>query len=529
MAYHTNLYLLVFLPIVLILYQMAPQKARWKVLLFSSYTFFFMISGKLVLYLMGTTLFTHYIGIWLTWLDIRCDKELETLPKEERSERKKQYKKQQKRVVTGGILVLLGILAYLKYYNFFAQNMGRIFQKLGSDYGLPVQNLLIPIGISFYTLQAISYMVDVYWKKIPAERHLGKLALFLGFFPQIMEGPICLYSDTAEALWKCESLKENNLSQGFLRILWGLFKKMVIADRLYLVVQGVFEYYEEYSGVVVAAAAVAYTVQLYMEFSGCMDIVIGSGKLFGVTMPENFRQPFASRSASEFWRRWHITLGIWFKTYVFYPVSVSHLVKKWNQFGKKHLNKYVTKLGISALALFPVWLCNGLWHGPRWSYIFYGMYYFVVLMAEVALEPLKKRILDKWNLREEAWYWKIPQILKTWVIIFTGELFFRANGIAVGFKMFFSIFSNFELQNLWNGTFFKFKLDMADYMIIFIGCAIVAIVGGLKEKNVIIGERLSNLKLPVRWCVYYSLILAVIIFGAYGEGYLPVELIYAGF
>lgn len=155
--------------------------------------------------------------------------------------------------------------------------------------------LLLPIGISFYTLQAIGYMADVYWEKIPAERHLGKLALFLGFFPQIMEGPICSYSSTADTLWKCSPLTGANLSKGSIRIFWGLFKKMIIADRLYVIVCAVFDHYENYSGVVVVAAAVAYTVQLYMEFSGCMDIVIGSGRLFGVELPENFPSAFCIR------------------------------------------------------------------------------------------------------------------------------------------------------------------------------------------------------------------------------------------
>ena len=152
-----------------------------------------------------------------------------------------------------------------------------------------------------------------------------------------------------------------------------------------------------------------------MEFSGCMDIIIGSGKMFGVTLPENFRQPFFSKSAAEFWRRWHITLGVWFKTYVFYPVSVSGIVKKWNKFGKKHCGKYLTKLGISALCLFPVWICNGLWHGARWSYIFYGMYYFVILLAEVAVEPLRDNILEICHLDKNA----LPcyNILKTLNII----------------------------------------------------------------------------------------------------------------
>ena len=259
-------------------------------------------------------------------------------------------------------------------------------------------------------------------------------------------------------MWEGRPVKASNLSDGCVRIFWGLFKKMIIADRLYVPVQVIFESYTDYSGVSVAVAAIAYTVQLYMEFSGCMDIVIGSAKLFGITLPENFKQPFASKNAAEFWRRWHITLGVWFKTYVFYPVSLSSVVKKWNRFGRKHLNKYITKIGVSALALFPVWFFNGLWHGRRWSYIFYGMYYFIILLGSIIVEPLRNKVLKACHINENVFWFKSLRIIKTWIIIFTGELFFRANGLRAGIHMFLSIFKNFEIRDLWNGTFLELGL-----------------------------------------------------------------------
>ena len=529
MAYHTSIYLFVFLPVVLLAYQLTPKKLRWMTLLFSGYVFFWTISGKLVLYLIGTTLFTHYIGVWMSWMKLQCETAVSGLSREEGNIVKKRYKQKEKWILAGGILGLLSLLAYLKYYNFFAKNINIIMGIMGGSCLLQTKELLLPIGISFYTLQAIGYMADVYWGKIKVEQHPGKLALFLGFFPQIMEGPISMYSQTADALWEGMPLSGENLSKGSVRILWGLFKKMIIADRLYVLVQAIFEHYENYHGVMIAAAAVAYTVQLYMEFSGCMDIIIGSGRMFGITLPENFHQPFASKSAAEFWRRWHITLGVWFKTYVFYPVSVSSLVKKWNKFGRAHLGKYLTKLGVSAMALFPVWICNGLWHGARWSYIFYGMYYFTILLLEVAVEPLKNKAVKTFRINEETWYYKSLQILKTWFIIFTGELFFRANGLWAGLQMFVSMFHDFEIQKLWDGTLLTLGLDKADYLVIAAGCMVVAIVGMIKERNLLGDAGITKLSLPVRWALYYGLILAVVILGAYGIGYQQVDMIYAGF
>ena len=331
MAYQSLVYGFVFLPLCLLVYQIAPQKWRRRVLLAFSYLFFWLLSGKLIVYLLGTTVFVHCIGIWLEWLRSEQKTALASTERCEKKRIKGIYQKKSRRVLAFGVLLLLGTLAYLKYYNFFAGNLNGIFGS-ALPFTLEEKNILMPVGISFYTLQAIGYLADVYWGKIRAEEKLENTALFLAFFPQIMEGPICRYSDTAGTLYSGKPLEIDNLTDGYIRIFWGLFKKKVIADRLAIGVDAIFGNYTSYSGAMTVFAAAAYTVQLYMEFSGCMDIIIGSGQLFGVKLPENFRQPFAAQSAAEFWRRWHITLGTWFKTYIFYPVSMSGPVKKWNQY-----------------------------------------------------------------------------------------------------------------------------------------------------------------------------------------------------
>ncbi len=508
MAYQSMVYGFAFLPLCLAAYQIAPQKWRRRVLLGFSYLFFWLLSGKLIVYLLGTTVFVHCMGIWLDSI---------------RSEKKKA-----RRVLTFGILVLLGVLAYLKYYNFFVENVTGIFGN-ALPFTLAEKKILMPVGISFYTLQAIGYMADVYWGKIRAEEKLEKTALFLAFFPQIMEGPICRYSDTCDALYSGRPLEAENLTNGYIRIFWGLFKKKVIADRLAIGVDAIFGNYTSYSGFMVAFAAVAYTVQLYMEFSGCMDIIIGSGQLFGVTLPENFRQPFCAQSAAEFWRRWHITLGTWFKTYIFYPVSMSAPVKRWNQYGRKHFGKYVTMLGTSAMALFPVWLCNGLWHGARWSYIFYGMYYFTLILAGIAVEPVRDRILQVFHISERSVGLKFMRIAKTWLIIFTGELFFRADGLRAGIYMFRSMFRNFDLGNLTDGSLLELGMTKADLIAVVVGCVAVAVVGFIKERGTNVRISLDRKPVFMRWSFYYVLILAVIVIAAYGDGYQAVDMMYAGF
>lgn len=509
MAYHRAIYLFLFLPAVLCTYQLAPQKWRWKVLLGYSYLFFWFISRELILFFIGTTIWTYGVGQILSISDMS--------------------KKRKRAVLTMGILLPLGILVFRKYSPWFAETVNGLMGVTDTSDGLPVIRWALPIGISFYTLQAIGYMVDVYWGKIRPERHPGKLMLFLSFFPQIMEGPICSYASTADSLWAGESIQEENLRDGCVRILWGLFKKMVIADRLYLLVKTIFEGYEKYGGIVVIAGAIGYTIQLYMEFSGTMDIILGSGRMFGVRYPENFKQPFCSRSASEFWKRWHITLGTWFRTYIFYPVTTSSALKKWNRYGRKHVGSYLTKVVTYACGLFPVWLCNGLWHGARWSYLFYGMYYFVLILAGIIIEPVRDRLLVLFHIEKKSVWLKRAQILKTWCIIFVGELFFRADGLKQGLTMFANIFRKFQPEQLWDGTLLTLGLDRTDYLVIAAGCVIAAAVGSMKERKADLLERLSKLRLPARWCVYYGLIFGILIFGAYGAGYLQVDLIYAGF
>lgn len=521
MDYHSPMYLFLFLPAALLTYQIVPKKWRGYTLIGFSYLFFWMISEKLLIYLVAATLLTHHIGIWIEYL--------KGLEKGADSEAKEKLRRQKKAALMVGIISIVGILVILKYYNFFVRNVSSLSNILSVEAPFVEKNIILPIGISFYSLQAIGYILDVYWNKIHADSSLQKTALFLGFFPQIMEGPICRYSDTSETLYKMDSLKLDNIVEGGLRIIWGLFKKMVIADRLSVVVSVLFGHYEEYSGLMIIVAAVSYTVQLYMEFSGSMDVVIGSGRMFGIILPENFRQPFFAKTSTDFWRRWHITLGIWLKNYIFYPVSISWIVKKWNRFGRKHMGKYLTRVGTSALALFPVWFCNGIWHGPRWSYLFYGCYYFSFIMLGIIFEPVRNKIIQTLHINPKALYYRVFQTIKLLSIVFTGELFFRADGLKAGVKMFLSIFRNFQTSVLTDGTLLNLGLDAMDYWVVGIGIIIVLFLEIAKENGVPIIQETRELSLPVRWGLYYGLIFAVIIFGAYGEGYQVVDLIYAGF
>lgn len=527
MNYNSILYLFIFLPIVLLFYQLVPQRHRWKVLLFASYLFFFSISGYLLVYLIISTVSIHYIGIWFSY----CKKNYIEMRNttDDKKALKLAYTKKHRRILWFGIGIQFGFLLVLKYSNFFDVNINSILKLFSSPVLLPEIKFALPIGISFYTLQAVSYLVDIYYEKIEADDNLGRLALYLSFFPCIMEGPICRYSQTAEALFQGKSVEYKNLTYGSQKIIWGLFKKLIIADRLNMLVNKIFDQPNHYSGIIIVIGAVFYTFQLYADFSGCIDITIGTGEIFGVTIPENFRQPFFSRTASEFWRRWHITLGTWLKDYIFYPISLTKFVKNLGRSSREKFGKHIGQIIPMSVALLGVWICNGLWHGTGWNYIFFGMYYFTLILLGNLFEPLLLKITAALKINRDSVLYRTFQAVKMLIIIFTGELFFRANGLGRGLSMFQSIFTGFSFNAFTDGSILKLGLSMKDFIAVVLGLVAVLIVGILHEKGISIREKIACQNIFLRWGILYAAILLVIIFGAYGDGYIPAKLIYAGF
>lgn len=528
-SYFSLGYFVVLLPLTILAYALTPKAVRRFVLLISSYAFFYAISGKLLVYLLVSTFSVHHIGLWLSSVQNDCEKALAGAEKAEKKGIKATYLTRQRWVLAFGVLFHLGILVVLKYSAFFTTNMNAMFSAFGSGFRLRVPSFMLPIGISFYTMQAVSYLFDVYRKKCPADRNLLRVAMYMSFFPQIMEGPICRYEDTAEQIYSAPSIKWNNLIFGGQRILYGLLKKMVIADRLNLFINNVFTNYTNYDGFVIALAAVCYTVQLYMDFSGAMDVVCGSGQIFGVRMPENFKRPFFSKNISEFWTRWHITLGTWFKDYLFYPLSMSKPLKKLTSAARKKLGNHFGPLCSGAIALFCVWLMNGLWHGAGWNYIFFGMYHFVLILSGNICEPYIVKLTELLHIKRNGRLYTGFRIFKTTVLVCVGELFFRAVSLKAGLVMVKRIFTHFTFAKLANGSLFTFGLDRQDYCIVLIVLVGIFIISLLQERGVGIRAWIAKRNIAVRFLIWYVLIMSIVIFGAYGVGYVPVDPIYAAF
>lgn len=547
MLYYELIFGGVFLPFTMIAYQICPKRFRWVLLLLASIGFYFSFSIKLTIYVVITATLTYATGMILEKIAGKRQKALDDLKsvpnsendesktnstkslKEEKAAVRARYQTKLRLVFYAGVLIILGILLYLKYYNFFAENVNLIAGATEDAPVLPLKTLLLPLGISFYTMQAISYMTDIYWGKLEAQRNPFKLLLFLCFTPTIIEGPIALYRDMKDKIYVGDPIDPDNVIRGYTRFIWGVMKKLVIADRLYPAVTLLFDPTHETKGFEVVAAAVIFTIMEYMDFSGCMDMVIGIGCIFGIDLPENFRQPFLARNASEFWRRWHISLGVWFKTYIFYPVSMSTISKKWGKFARGRVNKHLSMVVTSAIALFPVWICNGIWHGPKWTYIFFGVFYLIVLLLELLFEPLGDKILKLFHTTKENKIVNVIRILKTWVIIFAGELFFRADTLREAFRMIKDIGVGFTLKLPWGEDGTLWYLDRYDWIIVIVMLVVVGIINILREKDIDVMKALLKKPLVLRWALILALLLVLTIFGCYGPGYEEVDLIYAGF
>lgn len=522
-------YLLGFLPLSLIIYALVPQKAKKYCLLLESYAFFWLISGKLIVYLLLSTLTVHYFGLWLDRISGQQAKAIEGLDKEAKKAIKKTFASKRKNVVLFAAFLHIGFLLILKYTGFLATNINFVLDKIGVSSGLEVPNYLLPIGISFFTMQAVSYILDVYNGVTKADENLLRLALFMSFFPQIVEGPICRYNQTAEALWNVKQIEYNNLTMGLQRILYGLMKKWVVADRLNMIVREAFADATIYEGGILAIAGVCYTVQLYMDFSGTMDAVIGTAQIFGIKMPENFARPFFSKTISEFWTRWHITLGTWFRDYLFYPLTSTDRLKKLTSKARKKIGNFYGPLLAGSIALFCVWFCNGLWHGSAWQFIFFGLYHFVLILTGSLIAPPVAWLNKKLHINPNWFWYKGLQMIRTIFLVIIGEIIFRADGFKAAVITLKKIFTEFTFKTINTDATKLIKFDKYDIIITVVALLIVLTVSILNEKGIVIREVLAKQNIVVRWVCIYLFILFIVIFGAYGFGYVPLDPIYAQF
>ena len=460
----------VFFIILVICYYAVPKKLRWGVLLLSSLAFYVWSVPYLIGYLLFSAVTTYLYGKWA-----------------------EKHKEHGKAVLALVILANLAVLLTVKFAS------------------LAGISILAPIGISFYTLQVIAYCVDVYKGKTEAQSNFFKYLLFVSFFPQILQGPIPRYNQLKSQLFEGHTFDYKTVKFGFQLILWGMFLKMVIADRAAIFVNAVFPEYHLYEGTVLAVAAVLYSIQLYTDFLGCVCIAMGAAEVYGIKLQTNFERPYMAVSIKDFWRRWHISLSSWLRDYVYIPLG-------GNRKGK--LRRYIN--------LMLTFLVSGIWHGSGFQYIFWGLMQGGYQVAGEILQPIRKKVRNVLKIDENSGFYVLWQRACTFVLITVSWVIFRSANLRAGLSMLKRIVTDITPWVLFDGTLYEFGIEARSFMALILCIVLVMVIEHFQEKGNI-REMLSQQHIIVRWSIYLGAIALVAVLGVYGPGYSATQFLYGQF
>ena len=502
----TSLAYLCFLIISLILYYVIPKKAQWLILLISGIVFFLSYGDPwLIAYPVAAAFVTYLSGIMMDKNDT-----------DDNAGKRRGW-------MIVGVAGDLALLILLKYLNFPINTINGIAGLFGAGSGLiPTVKLLVPLGISFYTLSLLDYIRNVYLKEEKAENNFFKILLFTTFFPCIISGPIHKYSEFKPQIETDHKFDYDRVTFGAQRILWGFCKVLVLSARLETLVNTIYADTDTYAGAYIVIAALAFTLQLYMNFSGSIDIIMGTAECFDITLPENFRQPFFAHSIQEFWRRWHITLGDWVKGFIFYPVLRTNTFMNMSEKLKAKYDKKTAKRRVNTLALLILWFTVGLWHGGAWNYIIgSGLLHWLFIIIE---ERFPAKSFDGTMSKIISFL----RCVRTYILISASFIFFASSDVLAGLKAYKNLFGTFNPGILADGSLMELGLGHVDYLVIVMSTVMVIIVSFIREKTDV-RKKIAGYNIVMRWAIYLGLLFFVVIFGNYGPGYSAAEFIYQGF
>ncbi len=538
MTYTSFMFAVFALLTILVYYLMPSKKYQWVVLLIASFIFYMYNSYRFAFYIVCTTASIYFAAKYIEDY-ARSTKELAKQKKTELSRSeikafKKERKKREQLILALALILNFGILFILKYYNFM---VGGLFELLGFSKGeTPFIKLFLPLGISFYTFQATGYLIDVYRGLVDAERNFFKFALFVSFFPQTIQGPISEFEQLGNQLTQEHKPEWIRFKLGCQLILWGLFKKLVIADRAIYFIQKCTNHYTQYNGLVIFLVGLTYALQLYTDFSGGIDISRGIAKILGIDMIDNFKRPYFSQSLGEYWRRWHISLGAWMKKYVFYSLAMSNTFMKLSNRIKKGEKKpsavrmHLAKTLPSALAIFVVFMFVGLWHGANSKYVAFGVWNGAILMLSMLFKPVFLRMNEIFHVKDTSFFWKLFRIIRTFILVLVGYYF----DIAKDFKSAVDMMSRSVFD--WNISLAMQQLpkmlpQIQDHIILFVASIILFVCSILQERKDAEspGELTHSHSAVLQWIVIFIEILLVAIFGVYGTGADPADFVYMQF
>ena len=487
---------LVFFPIVVVIYFLLPKRISYLWLLAASYYFYMGWNAKYALLLLVSTTITYVSGMLIQWLNDRHPDKICA----------------KKWVVAGSFISNLAILFFFKYFNFTIESMNTMLRYID----LPTINtsldVLLPVGISFYTFQALGYTVDVYRGEIRAERNFFRYALFVSFFPQLVAGPIERSKNLLNQLRNPKSFSYERMCDGLMMMIWGYFLKLVIADRIAIFVDNMYGNVGVYDGRYLLLASVLFAVQIYCDFAGYSTIAIGAAEVMGFQLMDNFNSPYLSQSVAEFWRRWHISLSSWFKDYLYIPLG-------GNRKGK--VRKYIN--------IMIVFLVSGLWHGANWSYVVWGGLNGIYQVVGAIFTPVRNRIKEKLHLKKSPLPLVIIYMIVTFILVDFTWIFFRADNVQHAFAVIDSIFNMNNQVLLENGTLYDLGLSRPNFIVLGVSLVILLAADICKYRGIKVRSVILNLNIVIRWAVIIAGILGILVFGIWGSGYSATNFIYFQF
>ncbi len=476
-----NFYIFLFL--LLMVYYIFPIKYRWTILLAGSLLFYYLLDRQGFSRLLGMTAFSYMAAMLLS----HCKK------------RNVGYKIQKLILCVSIILVVLPLFL-IKEGNFIS-----IAFLHGN-----AREYIVPLGISFYTMQMIGYLVDIYRGKTVCQKNPAKYLLFVTYFPQIVQGPIPRH-ERMKQLYDNHAFDEIGFTKGCQLIIWGFFLKMMIADKAAVVVNTVFAFSDSYKGCYVLLAGILYSIQLYTDFQACVCIAKGVSSLFGITLDDNFRHPYFSQSVKEFWNRWHISLSSWLRDYIYIPLGGNRkgMVRKW-------INLYI------------VFIVSGMWHGAGYKYIFWGILHATYQLVGWVTEPIRSKIYQCLRIEKESFLQVAVKRGVTFFLVMLAWIIFRADSLREGLAMIASIFTVWNPWVVFSDEIFYLGLDWKDTVVLFFSCIVLIKISFLQEKGSV-RDLILKQHLFVRWGIYIISIIGILIFGTYGFGFNAQEFIYGGF
>jgi D-alanyl-lipoteichoic acid acyltransferase DltB (MBOAT superfamily) len=482
---------LIFFPIVVLVYYLIPKKVRYIWLLVTSYYFYMSWNAIYAILIAVSTLVTWTSGILIS---------------------RAESTKEKKSFVAGSLVINLGILFFFKYFDFTIDNINAFLGKFHMTALNHPFDIILPVGISFYTFQALSYTIDVYRGEIKPEKNFFRYALYVSFFPQLVAGPIERSKNLLKQLNLFLKFDIRRAVDGLMIMLWGYFLKIVLADRIAIFVDTVYRDMDTYGGMYLIIATALFAVQIYCDFAGYSTIAVGAAKAMGIDIMENFNVPYLAETTGDFWRRWHISLTSWFKDYLYIPLGGSR---------KGKLRKYFNKL--------IVFLVSGLWHGADLSFVVWGGLNGLYQIIGEILMPVRDRFVSKLQLHRNSLGHRIVSIIVTFVLVDFAWIFFRASDISAAIKAIGSIFTVHNPWILFDGSLYGCGLNSKEFWFMILCIVVLFFADFQKKKGIIIRD---VIKKQDDWCqilVISFAISAILIFGIWGSNYSDASFIYFQF